>query len=191
MAPRRSSRASSAAAPVPTAVRRASDPDRIFWTLTALLVALDAWTKRLAEAGHPWLDALERSSAPVSFPLTYNPGVAFSLRFQGDGGGDERWLYVMALTWVLVFLYALFRRVAPVSPTSMFGLALMHGGGAGNLLDRVRGAPGVVDFIHVDAGALSGLVFNVADVAAACGGALLVVALFRRECAPARLRAAG
>jgi signal peptidase II len=175
---------------VPAAARRAPDPDRIFWTLTALLVALDAWTKRLAEAGHPWLDALARGSASLSFPLTYNPGVAFSLRV--DGGGDgERWLYVMALTWVLVFLYALFRRVAPVSPTSMFGLALLHGAGAGNLLDRVRGARGVVDFIRVDAGVLSGLVFNVADVAAVCGGALLLVALVRRECAPARLRAAG
>jgi signal peptidase II len=177
---------------VNSALRRPPDPDRIFWTLTALLVALDAWTKRLAEAGHPWLDALERASASVSFPLTYNPGVAFSLRVDGAHGADgERWLYVMTLTWVLVFLYALFRRVAPLSPTSMFGLALMHGGGAGNLLDRVRGAPGVVDFIRVDAGGLGGLVFNLADVAALSGAVLLTVALLRRDCAPARVRAGG
>ncbi|MDF1502595.1 signal peptidase II [Roseisolibacter sp. H3M3-2] len=166
---------------------RPPDPDRVFWTLTALLVALDAWTKRLAEAGHPWLDAIERASATVSFPLMYNPGVAFSLRVGGVAHA-ERWVHVMLATWVLVFLYALYRRVSPASPASMAGLALMHGGAAGNLLDRVRGQQGVVDFIHVDAGVLSGFVFNLADVAAVGGGALLLLALARRECAPEEVR---
>ena len=170
----------------PTSARRAFDPDRVFWSLTALLVALDAWTKWMAESGHPWLASLGRSSA-LSFPLTYNPGVAFSLRVDAHASA-ERWLYVATLTWVLVFLYALHRRVAHASPTTMVGLALMHGGGAGNLLDRLRDDRGVVDFIRVDAGALAGVVFNVADVAALCGGMLLVLALARRECAPERLR---
>ena len=170
-----------------TAERRPFDPDRVFWSLTALLVVLDAWTKWMAQSGHPWLAAL-RGWGALSFPLTYNPGVAFSLRLEAHVA-SERWLYVATLTWVLVFLYALQRRVAHASPTTMVALALMHGGGAGNLLDRLRDDRGVVDFIHVDAGALAGLVFNVADVGALCGGLLLLWALARRECAPARLRA--
>ena len=176
--------------PPSPAVRRAFDPDRVFWSLTALLVLLDAWTKWMAQSGHPWLAALGGWWGALSFPLTYNPGVAFSLRVDAHAVA-ERWLYVATLTWVLVFLYALHRRVAHASPTTMIGLALMHGGGAGNLLDRLRHERGVVDFIHVDAGALAGLVFNVADVAAACGGMLLLWALARRECAPGRRRQAG
>lgn len=175
---------------VPTSDRRPFDPDRVFWALTALLVVLDAWTKWMAQSGHPWLAALHGWGS-LSFPLTYNPGVAFSLRLDGldAHAASERWLYVATLTWVLVFLYALQRRVAHASPTTMVALALMHGGGAGNLLDRLRDDRGVVDFIRVDAGALAGLVFNVADVGALCGGVLLLWALARRECAPDRLRA--
>ncbi|GLC25571.1 hypothetical protein rosag_20840 [Roseisolibacter agri] len=186
---RSSSRTAPPVAAAPTLDRRAFDPDRVFWSLTGLLVLLDAWTKWMAQSGHPWLAALGQGA--LSFPLRYNPGVAFSLRVEGldAHAASERWLYVATLTWVLVFLYALHRRVAHASPTSMVGLALMHGGGAGNLLDRLRHERGVVDFIHVDAGALAGLVFNVADVAALCGGLLLLWALARRECAPDRLRA--
>ncbi|HYV20994.1 MAG TPA: signal peptidase II [Verrucomicrobiae bacterium] len=61
---------------------------------------------------------------------------------------------------------------------SQVGLALIVGGGASNLIDRV-GHGVVVDFLNVGIGPLRTGIFNVADMAIMLGVTLLVVGWFR------------
>ena len=60
------------------------------------------------------------------------------------------------------------------------GLALLAGGAAGNLLDRlIHGA--VTDFVELHAGSFYWPAFNLADSAITVGAALLVIELFRGD----------
>jgi signal peptidase II len=55
------------------------------------------------------------------------------------------------------------------------GMALVAGGGAGNLVDRIRTGSYVVDFMNVGVGWLRTGVFNVADMAIMAGVGLLLL----------------
>ncbi|MGA8893656.1 MAG: signal peptidase II [Anaeromyxobacteraceae bacterium] len=55
------------------------------------------------------------------------------------------------------------------------GMALVAGGGAGNLIDRVRTGSYVVDFMNVGVGWLRTGVFNVADMAIMAGVGLMLL----------------
>ena len=78
-----------------------------------------------------------------------------------------------ALVWLL--------RSAPDRPAlASVGLALVVGGGLGNLIDRlVRGR--VVDFVQLSAGPLHTGVFNLGDAAIVAGALLWVMARRRME----------
>jgi signal peptidase II len=52
-------------------------------------------------------------------------------------------------------------------------------GAAGNLLDRLRSARGVIDFIDVGIGSLRFWTFNIADACLTTGAVLLALALWR------------
>jgi signal peptidase II len=104
--------------------------------------------------------------------LVYNSGAAFS--FLAAAGGWQRWALSGVAFAAIAFLVWL---LAKHSGQKLFGLAvaLLLGGAAGNLLDRVlRGR--VVDFFlahwqetwHFPA-------FNIADVAITLGAALLIL----------------
>lgn len=59
--------------------------------------------------------------------------------------------------------------------TTIIGLALIAGGGIGNLIDRLAHDGGVIDFLNLGIGALRTGVFNMADVAIVIGTALIVI----------------
>jgi len=52
-------------------------------------------------------------------------------------------------------------------------------GATGNLIDRVRSARGVVDYLLFTLGAFRWPNFNVADMAVSCGAVALALALWR------------
>lgn len=60
------------------------------------------------------------------------------------------------------------------SPAGSLGLALLTGGAAGNLIDRVAYDGTVVDFVSIGLGAFRTGIFNLADVAITAG--VLIVA---------------
>ena len=61
------------------------------------------------------------------------------------------------------------------------GLGLAWGGAAGNLLDRLRGPHGVVDFIDIGVGNIRFWTFNVADSSVTIAVLLLAWVIWRED----------
>jgi len=151
------------------------------------VIALDRLSKWLVEA---YLPAGEtRALIPGFFNLirTENRGAAFSLL----AGADDAWRagLLIALSAVAVVLISavLWRSGAGLDsgPLLRRGLALILGGAAGNLVDRVfRGA--VTDFLELYAGHFHWPVFNLADAAITIGALLVLWDMWRARRAERR-----
>ncbi len=91
----------------------------------------------------------------------------------------------MALTvGALVILGRLYQATRQGDFLRTIALGLVCGGAVGNLIDRVRSATGVVDFIDVGLGDLRWPTFNVADMAVSVGAFLLAWVLWGEERSP-------
>ncbi len=110
---------------------------------------------------------------------TRNSGMAFGL----FAGSDTRWLTVALLlisSAVVVLLAWLLFSGRVANTLAQAGLALLAGGAAGNLLDRLlHGA--VTDFVELHAGSFYWPAFNVADSAITAGAVLMVIDMFRGD----------
>ena len=154
-------------------------PRHVFWPLATTLVLCDCATKH----------AIEQSTVPgqprpvigglLRFTLEYNRGAAFSTHF----GRHERLFLIaggLAILGVLAYLYRDLMRTS-ASWSAAIGSALAIGGAVGNLLDRVRSANGVVDFIDVGIGTSRFYIFNVADMGLSVGAVLIAYAVWRSD----------
>ena len=134
------------------------------------IIGLDQLTKWLAviylkgEASFPlWKEVLH-------FTYAENTGMAFSM-FSGE---NERWIFMVlstvAIIGILVYLFVW----KPKSIWMQVSLAMIAGGGIGNMIDRI--ALGyVVDFI--DFTLIDFAIFNVADSFVCVGAGILIVCL--------------
>lgn len=149
-----------------------------FVGIAAAIVLLDQFTKVIA------VDRLTPAYVPhrvigesVRLTLVYNPGAAFGLHL----GAFSRWIF-MGLTLVaLVVMWRLYRSGPADARWRTWALALVSGGAFGNLVDRVRSARGVVDFLDVGVGAWRWPTFNVADMAVSTGAVILAVVLWNED----------
>jgi signal peptidase II len=146
---------------------------RLFWVVGLGVVVADFLTKRLAVA------ALAHRQIPLvgdwlSFELVYNPGAAFGI----NAGDYSRWIFMALALVALVVLWSMVRQTEPSQHVRLLALALVCGGAVGNLVDRIRSARGVVDFIDVWIGSVHWPTFNVADMAVSCGAVLLALVLW-------------
>ncbi|HEY3285880.1 MAG TPA: signal peptidase II [Gemmatimonadaceae bacterium] len=155
----------------------------LFWGVTAGVVAGDAFTKMVA------VDRLLPAYLPhalmgesVRLTLVYNPGAAFGLHL----GAQSRWIFVGLTLVALGVLARLYLDTPLAHRARLLALALVTGGALGNLLDRLKSARGVVDFIDVGVGAWRWPTFNVADIAVTSGAVLLGWLLWQADAAPAR-----
>ena len=150
----------------------------VFWPLVAIVVLTDCASKRWVEDGlvveHTSHDVIE---GVLRFTLSYNTGAAFSTEF----GAYQRWILIGTTLAVLGILARLYRSAEPHGRLYVAGLALVCGGAIGNLLDRIRSARGVVDFIDIGFGTSRFYIFNIADVGITLGAAALACALWRYE----------
>ena len=97
----------------------------------------------------------------------------------------ERTALLTAGSGLLLFACAVLALRGRWSGPSLFGLALLMGGGVSNLADRIQyGA--VVDFLNVGVGSLRTGIFNVADMAILLGVTLLVAGRLRDAKDPRR-----
>lgn len=150
------------------------------------IVLVDAFTKLIAvdrlvpvHTPHPVLGEWLR------WTLVYNPGAAFGLHL----GPWSRWIFVALTAVALGVLWSLYRTSAVEARVRVLALSAIAGGAVGNLVDRLRSARGVVDFIDVGVGAWRWPTFNVADMAVSCGAITLAIVLWREDAALARARA--
>jgi len=158
---------------------------RAAWVFCLLVacVGCDQVTKALAAehlAGRPPVLLLGGA-----FRLLYaeNTGAFLSLG-AGLPEAIRLWVFVIVTGAVLALLlvYALMHREA-MRPWEMLALALVVGGGIGNLLDRIF--LGLVrDFLFLGVGRLRTGVFNVADMAITGGALLMLFGLRRRRPEP-------
>jgi signal peptidase II len=109
---------------------------------------------------------------------TQNTGIAFGLG-QALPEPARRVLVVFLPLAVVIAAIVMFFRSTTLSGAERWSIALVAGGGTGNLIDRVFRPDGVVDFVQVGVSGLFGRdyfsVFNFADVCITAGAVLFVV----------------
>ena len=168
---------------------RVSQPNRTMADLAriALLVAVGDWLTKAVAVRLVASDAL-LSSDRLHFAVVHNDGTAF-----GFSAGAYTWQLNMALTLAaIVLMLPVARDLARIDHVAPRALGLIVGGALGNLGSLILGPPGVVDFISIRIGENSGIVLNVADVAAYLGLAMmlrtgfLLVAEIRKTAQPRR-----
>ena len=141
----------------------------IFWPIVILVLIVDRITKELAP-GIP-AEGIEIIPGVIGLRYAENKGAAFSML-----SGAPRLLGVLSLALIAGGYIWLRKKKFAAFPLA--GLALMAGGAAGNMFDRlIRGY--VPDMIETRF--ISFPVFNVADSCLVIGCILLLISLLFRK----------
>ncbi len=148
---------------------------RLFWGTAAAIVVSDFVTKLLAEGLLARRLPLSVIGEWVQLRLVYNEGAAFGL----DLGEYSRWIFFTLAILALIVLGSMVRSTRPGDRFRLVALALVCGGAAGNLIDRIRSAQGVVDFVDIGVGTWRWPTFNVADSAITVGAIALALSLWQ------------
>jgi lipoprotein signal peptidase len=152
-------------APAPAAPRRVA----VLLGVAVTVLALDIASKAIVVATLSDRPPVRLLGSLLMLTESRNPGAAFSI-----GGPSETILFTAIAVGVIVFIIRSARRIHSLAWAVALGLLL--GGAMGNLTDRIFRSPGpfrgwVVDWIQVP----HWPVFNLADSAIVCGGALMVL----------------
>jgi signal peptidase II len=113
------------------------------------------------------------------FRLTYihNPGAAFGLHL----GPYSRFIFLTLAFVALGVLIVMYRHTAANDKLRLLAIGSIAGGALGNVVDRIRSAEGVVDFLDFGIGNLRWPVFNLADTAVTIGAVLLLFSLWAED----------
>ncbi len=145
-----------------------------FWSIAIGITVLDFITKQIAESSLQRGQPVEVLGDVLRFTLGYNTGIAFGLSL----GGASRWLLVAVTLLTMGLIFWLFRSVDARHKLQIIAFGLIMGGATGNLLDRIFGDHGVIDFIDVGVGATRFWTFNIADSGITVGAILLIISSF-------------
>ena len=159
---------------------------RIFWGTATAVVVAGLITKIIAESPLAPRLPLAVIGDVVQLRLVYNEGAAFGLHV----GEHSRWIFLGLAIVALFVLGSLVRGTRPGDRFRLVALALVCGGAVGNLIDRIRSAQGVVDFVDIGVGAWRWPTFNVADSAITIGAIALGVSLWQEGRAQQRAKEA-
>jgi signal peptidase II len=150
----------------------------VFWPIIITVVLSDILTKWIAVRDlYPRGVPREVFGDVVRLTLVYNRGAAFGLHL----GQYSRWIFLALTIAALVILAQLYRTTSAKDIARTLAIALVSGGAIGNLIDRVRGPQGVVDFIDIGIGDMRWPTFNVADMAVSTGAILLAYVLWGED----------
>jgi signal peptidase II len=150
---------------------------RFEWPLIALVVIADQITKLLVVLELGLHESLPVIRGLIDVTHVRNTGAAFGFLNTADFPGKPVVIALVAFgALVGVSLYA--RQLPAAHWLARLGLALILGGAAGNLIDRVRQGY-VVDFVDVYWGDWHFWAFNVADAAISVGVGIIILDLLR------------
>jgi signal peptidase II len=159
---------------------------RLFWGTAIAVVVADFVTKLIAESFLARRLPLAVLGDFFQLRLVYNEGAAFGLHL----GENSRWIFFGLAIIALFVLASLVRSTRPGDRFRLLSLALVCGGAVGNLVDRIRSAQGVVDFVDIGVGAWRWPTFNVADSAITVGAIALGISLWQEGRAQQRSKEA-
>jgi signal peptidase II len=145
-------------------------------SISAIVVALDLYTKRLVQQAFEYGDHYTVTSF---FDLVryHNEGAAFS--FLANAGGWQKLFFTgISVIATVVIIYLLKKHTQ--NKLFCFGLALVLGGALGNLYDRVT-LGYVVDFLYFYYQQYAWPAFNVADSAICVGVGILLLDNFKTD----------
>ena len=149
----------------------------LFAGVLGVVLLLDVTTKLLIQRTFTLYQQVNVIGDYLRLTYINNPGAAFGIGF----GQHSRFIFLV-LTLVALTALAVMYWVTPArDKVRLASIALICGGAVGNLLDRIRSAHGVVDFLDVGVGNLRWPVFNVADIAVTGGAIFLALSLWREE----------
>lgn len=151
--------------------------------IIAVAVALDQLTKYLAVLHLKGIATLPLWEGV--FHLTYrtNTGAAWSI----FSAPDQRWIYMTISTVGILAMLLCIALWRDLSPLTRVGLAMMAGGGIGNMIDRIANGF-VVDML--DFCLINYPVFNIADCFICVGAGVIVLAFILEWVAEARAKKA-
>ncbi len=156
-------------------MRKLTDNGLRWLWVTIVVVALDQWTKFLAET-HLSFGSPHELFPGLDLSLAYNRGASWG--FLHDAGGWQRWLFVALAIFISVVLVNWLRRLPREARWLPVSFALILGGALGNVWDRVQ-LGHVVDFIQVWFGSWPFPTFNLADSAISIGAVMLIIDYLR------------
>jgi signal peptidase II len=152
----------------------------LFAVVAPIVLAADLVTKALAVSALEGAQPVRVLGGFAYLQLVRNPGAAFGM------ATGMTWVLTLVATAVVVGIIWVMPKLRSVGWA--IGLGLVLAGALGNLSDRFFRAPGVlrghvVDFVSLfEPNGAAWPVFNVADSAIVCGGALIVLmALLGRD----------
>jgi signal peptidase II len=145
--------------------------------IAAAVFALDRLTKRLIETRVTFLDSFKVIPGFFDIVRSENSGVAFGLF--NDSTSEWRTVLLIAAALAAVGLVgALLWRPDRLDRLSLTGFALILGGAAGNVFDRIVWGH-VTDFLLFYIGQYQWPAFNAADSAIVIGSGLLLLDFLR------------
>ena len=145
---------------------------RFMFASVALVFLLVDWlSKRLFQG---WLETGGPIEVIPGFRLilVHNHGAAFG--FLASAGGWQRGFFIAVAAAVIIYLAWRLWMARPEEKLTNIGFAMILGGAAGNLIDRVRHGY-VVDFIDIYVRDWHWPAFNVADAAISVGALVVIL----------------
>jgi signal peptidase II len=153
-------------------------PARWLWLSLVVLVADRASKECIERLTSPYF-RLELVPHFAALVHSVNTGMAFGLFGESSAKWVSIFLIGIAAAVVILLVWWLLTGRAGGALTQA-GVALIAGGAAGNLLDRLIHG-GVTDFLELHAGSFVWPAFNVADSAVTVGAFLIIAELLRSE----------
>jgi signal peptidase II len=150
---------------------------RLFGGLVPGIVIVDQVTKMIVRRSMRPLEQIDVIGSLVRLTFIHNPGAAFGIYL----GPYSRGIFLGLSALALVVLAAMYWYTPAMDRIRLVAIALICSGALGNLIDRVRSAQGVVDFVDVGINDLRWPVFNVADMAVTMGAIVLALSLWRED----------
>ncbi len=149
----------------------------IFGGTVGFVLLLDFFTKQLVQGTLHLYESVPVLGDFVRLTYIHNPGAAFGLHL----GPYSRFLFLTLAFLAVGVLIVMYRHTAAEDKLRLFAIGAIAGGALGNVVDRIRSAHGVVDFLDFGIGTLRWPVFNLADTAVTVGALLLLTSLWAED----------
>lgn len=145
----------------------------------AAIFAIDRLTKLIIESRVSFFDTYKVIPGFFDIVHSQNRGVAFGM-FNDSTSEWRTTLLVIASVAAVVMVSVMLWNAKKLDRYSLWGFALILGGAAGNVFDRIMWGR-VTDFLLFYIGAYQWPTFNMADSAIVVGSGLLILDLLRQK----------